>query len=617
MVILVMFLFVLPFVSAIFISTTKGFLRDFAIYKTTFLLSILSAIFYITFDEQSISISFGHAFSNVILVLDFLLLGFFYYQATKNNSLITKILTLSQLALLVLFVVFGHTSNSAEIVVDKLSSLMFLLINIAGGLIAVYGVGYMRDEECSEQRKSYFLALLVAFLGVMNLVVSCDNLEWFFFFFEMTTLFSFLLIGFRSDSLSKQNAFNALRLNLYGGLALALMLVVASVFLNTISLSDIITFEHSALVMLSFGLFCFAAIVKGAQPPFSNWLLGAMVAPTPVSAILHSSTMVKVAPFMMLKVSSALNGTFLAIALSLVLLFSFLVSAIMALKEDNFKKILAYSTISLLGLMMALALYGSTLAIIASLLLVVFHGVSKALLFLQAGILEKRFHIKSVEDFGGLFYKSKATAFLILFGFLSIVIPPFGAFLAKWLSLEAFSLASGLYLVLSVAITAVGGVVLTLLYFKVSHNMSIMTNQQDSQIKLAFLYSFPSWFMALILFVVGILNAPIVADFFAPIAIQVTGHTVLVFANGLDLIVQNGAFYFWQTLLCSAMLLVFSFLGFFSPKSSSDTVSAYYCAEKKDIKLSAFYFHIEFLESNSSKFFALALSISFLYGVFI
>ena len=477
--VLAVIFFVLPFIGAFFVMGFRGALRTITTVKMALLPALCSILFYCIMDVPVVVLDAGEFLSHTILAADFLLLGFFLYQGVKKSNKTILILSSIQLVLLMTFTMLGLHENTPALRIDHLSAMMFLLVNIVGGIIVLYAIGYMKDEDTSEWRKSYFLALLVAFLGVMNLAVSSDNLEWFFFFFELTTLFSYLLIGFRDDEISKQNALNALKLNLYAGVALACMIVVATYALGTVSINTLLSSSHSPAVMLLIILFCFAGFVKGAQPPFSSWLLGAMVAPTPVSAILHSATMVKIAPFMLLKASPFLHETFFAKSMSLLLFGSFLISGYLALKEDNFKKVLAYSTISLLGLMMGLALFGSPLAVTAAMVLMIFHGISKALLFLQAGILEKAFHIKSVEDFGGLWNKSRSTVFLILFGFLSIIVPPFGAFLAKWLAIESLASSSGAYLALSSVAVALGGIVLTILYIKVSFKLSIQTGSPE------------------------------------------------------------------------------------------------------------------------------------------
>jgi len=222
-------------------------------------------------------------------------------------------------------------------------------------------------------------------------------------------------------------------------------------------------------ILLPLALLCVAALIKGAQLPFSKWLLGAMVAPTPVSALLHSSTMVKIAPFIILRLSPALKDTPVASAVIALTGFVFVAAAIGALSQDNFKKILAHSTIALLALMMMMAAVGTSVTLVAALTLIFFHGISKCMLFLNAGVLEKVFHLKETTGMDKLGETGPFTSFVITIGFMSLLLPPFGAFIGKWFSIETMgTLAVHQKLLGELVITAIAGgaAVLSLLYFK-------------------------------------------------------------------------------------------------------------------------------------------------------
>lgn len=223
----------------------------------------------------------------------------------------------------------------------------------------------------------------------MNFLVSTDNIEIFFLLFELTTLCSYILIGYRKDAVATQNALRALWMNQIGGVAILSALLLALVSYKTFSFELLIA-NIDATYLFPIVFLLIAAFVKGAAIPFEKWLLGAMVAPTPVSAILHSATMVKIAPFMVLKLSPAMS-VFLSEAVMLFGTFVFFAASLLALSKNYFKEILGLSTIALLSFMMALAALGTQEAILAASILMVFHALSKALLFLQLGILEKSF----------------------------------------------------------------------------------------------------------------------------------------------------------------------------------------------------------------------------------
>ncbi|WP_373015752.1 proton-conducting transporter membrane subunit, partial [Sulfuricurvum sp.] len=220
----------------------------------------------------------------------------------------------------------------------------------------------------------------------------------------MTTLASYLLIAFRDDEISRTNALRALWMNQIGGVVILLGTLVAIYGFDTVML-DALVQNSGGMLLLSVALLSMAALVKGASIPFDGWLLGAMVAPTPVSAMLHSATMVKIAPYLILKLAPAWAETTLGDTFSAIGALVFVAASYLALSRSVFKEILGYSTVALLGLMMALAAIGTTESMALATVLMVFHALSKALLFLAAGVLEKRYHLKNVEDMAGIAHR--------------------------------------------------------------------------------------------------------------------------------------------------------------------------------------------------------------------
>jgi ech hydrogenase subunit A len=311
-------------------------------------------------------------------------------------------------------------------------------------------------------------------------------------------------------------------------------------------------------------LLVIAAFVKGASIPFDKWLLGAMVAPTPVSAILHSATMVKIAPYLMLKLAPAMSG-FVSVTIALIGTFVFFAASLLALSKDYFKEILGLSTIALLALMMALAAVGSEDAMNAALILIMFHAISKALLFLQAGILEKNFHLKYVNDIDGLINRSPLVVFFIIIGFASLTLPPFGAFIAKFMAIESISneiIKNPLYAFVLVFI-ALGSVFLTLLYFKVV--TKLFAKEVDSKkehVQISKYYTIPS-FMLLALLIIGI---------------YITFEMKLL--SGVEIIAPM--------ILIAVIPLLFATLLF----KNAHRVKEYNCGEKEEIQLNMYYFHM-------------------------
>ncbi len=577
-------LFLLPFVLSTAMLVFKRQAGVIAIVASTFLVSasILSYIYY----EAAFSIGASYL-SLPFLVFDTILLGYFAYIGFKTEN--KKILFLSLIQIAILFALESFEAKSGyDIVVDKLSVFMFLLINIVGSLILIYATRYIKDETADTSKQALFLAILTAFLGVMNVLVSADNIKWLFLFFELTTLASFWLIGFRDNEESKENARTALWMNQIGGVALLIAALVAKSQFHTVYISEILAHggEH---LMFFCALVSIAALIKGAQIPFSTWLLGAMVAPTPVSAILHSSTMVKIAPYLILKISPAIAGSAIGAGVAAVGAVSFLVSAALALREDSFKKILAYSTISLLGLMVLTAALGTPLTILACMLLIIFHGVSKAMLFMCAGILEKKYHIKSIEAVEGLIGKAPILTSLIVLGFLSIALPPFGVFFAKWLAYEGVVGFGGLLIAFLLFFIAVGSVALTLLYFKTVGRFVANDGQKSEKEDGSYLIAPFVLGVSLLLFAVFV--SPAISSFFKENAEFVAKAIVPIASNFWDIELPFGTLKFWHILAAFLLLGIAPILAAKIKLKGVDKATPYTCGERIEAHAYSFYFN--------------------------
>lgn len=576
-------LFLLPFLAALGALGVKRYAGIITLFTAACLMAA-SVLAYLSF-ESSFTLSLSYL-SIPFLVTDIVLLGYFATigYASRNRKIL--FLSIAQAAFLFLLESFS-SREGYDIVVDKLSLFMFLLVNIVGSLILIYAVRYIKDETSDISKQAVFLAILTAFLGVMNLLVSVDNIEWLFLFFEMTTLASFWLIGFRDDAESQENARVALWMNQIGGVALLAAALIAKAELHTVYISEILTHGGETLMLFT-AFFAVAALIKGAQMPFSPWLLGAMAAPTPVSAILHSSTMVKIAPYLILKISPVIAGTAIGGVIALIGAISFLVSAALALREENFKKILAYSTISLLGLMILTASLGTPLSVLACMLLILFHGVSKAMLFMCAGILEKKYHIKSIESVEGLINKAPILTSLIILGFLSISLPPFGVFFAKWIVYEGGTGFSGLLITLLLFFIAVGSVALTLLYFKTVGRFVANDDTKKGQEE----YSYLASPLLLGMFILGFsfFISPAIGGFFKENASFVISSAVPISGDFWGITLPFGRLEFWHIVAAFLLLGVAPLLAAKIRLKGVDKVKPYSCGERIETNAYSFYF---------------------------
>ncbi len=552
--------------------------------KVTFLLTclmlpVLSVIGYVIYNaDLPIYVNTPHIVHWLMTLFDFGLLAYFLWLGYRRKSMLVIILAIIQFVLLFTVISVAPESQTANIYVDKLTAMMFLLVGIVGVPIAIFSTKYM---DFDEKDKHIFVGLVVAFLGVMNFAVSANNIEWFFAIFETTTLFSVIFIGFRGDKEAIDNSTLALWMNQIGGVAILIALLVMVKDYGAYHFTDLLAMDRETMSMAAFGFLSLAALVKGAQLPFHKWLLGAMVAPTPVSAILHSATMVKIAPYLILRISPIIEGTLLSKMLILTTGFVFVVAAVFALTQTNFKRILAYSTISLLGLMMLAAAVATPTAVAVSIMLIIFHGFAKGFLFVEAGVLEKVFKIKYLTDMNMLLEKAPLTLLFIFFAFLNMTFIPFGSFIGKWLMIEEASgfLSQGSS-VLLIALVAVGGVFLSVLYMKVlgvtikHHRFTDIKVQPQPKTFLFVAIWYYIWLFALTIFI-----APFSGDFIVAIANDLTGGTAPIHADGLSLVFGESTLYFWQIMGALILLIAIHLAPMKMKFKNVDVMHPYNCGE--------------------------------------
>ncbi len=323
--------------------------------------------------------------------------------------------------------------------VDALGWLFAALILGIGLLIVTYTRFYLGEKEDFAR----FLALLLLFQGAMLGIALSGNVLLLLIFWELTSLSSFLLIGFKSDKAEgRQGARMALAVTGGGGLALIGGLVLLGQIAGSYELAEILTrgdairashLYPAALVLILLGCF-----TKSAQFPFHFWLPHAMAAPTPVSAYLHSATMVKAGVFLLARLWPALAGTDLWFALVATTgLITMVGAAAIALHRHDLKAILAYSTVSHLGLLTMLLGFGTPAAAQVAIFHLINHALFKAALFMNAGIVDHETGTRDIRVLGGLAGLMPITATLGTIAAASMAgLPPFGGFLSKELMLE-------------------------------------------------------------------------------------------------------------------------------------------------------------------------------------
>ncbi|HII91748.1 MAG TPA: ech hydrogenase subunit [Methanosarcina sp.] len=385
-------------------------------------------------------------FENIVLVLEVLVILFILAVSAKYKNWPTLGLGIISAALFAYTFTNVPGAEGASFNIDQFSQIMILIVNIVGTAIILFATGYMDEYEEHRHlhRQKTFYFTMSFFLAAMNGLVMADTLGWLFLFWELTTLCSFVLISYNMDEEGINNGFRALALNLVGGIALSIGIILLATKYEISTLSGIGTYAGTdaaamAAVALPVALLCIGGFAKSAQMPFQSWLLGAMVAPTPVSALLHSSTMVNAGVFLVVKLVPAFAGSSLGTAIAVYGSFTFVMCSALALSQRNAKRVLAYSTIANLGLIIASAGIGTPLAVAAAIMLILFHAISKALLFLCTGEIEHTIGSRDIEDMSGLINKAPLLTTLAALGMVSMLLPPFGVLLTKWVSMEAAS----------------------------------------------------------------------------------------------------------------------------------------------------------------------------------
>lgn len=365
----------------------------------------------------------------------------------KYKNVLACILALVQVAASLVFEFgFAHDLHVEKgLYIDPLSVLMALIIGVIGSGICFYALGYMEDHQAhhkeEKDRRPVFFALMFLFLSAMFGVVFSNNLIWLFTAWEVTTVCSFLLIGYTKTGEAIKNAFRQIIMNLLGGIAFVAALFFLAINFHVVSFVDFIQIgiTHPELVVFPVTCLAFAGITKAAQMPFHSWLLGAMVAPTPTSALLHSSTMVKAGVFLLIKLAPILA---VSVAPSVMVILvggiTFTLCSFMAISQSNAKRLLAYSTIANLGLIVACAGVGTPEAIWAATFLVLFHAVAKSLLFLCVGTAEHNIGSRDIEDMDLLFERMPQLTRFMMLGIMGMFIAPFGMLIAKWATLISF-----------------------------------------------------------------------------------------------------------------------------------------------------------------------------------
>ncbi len=504
--------------------------------------------------------------------------------AVRHANALAGVLALVQIVV-VLYVEFAFAHDmevSHGLYVDSLTIMMVLIIGIIGSGICVYALGYMKDFQAHEpegakDRRPLFFALMFIFLSAMYVIVFSNNMAWMFTGWEVTTLCSFLLIGYTRTEEAIRNAFRQIVMNLAGGIGFILALLVCATQVGTFSLHEFIEIgiANPALVLLAVVCLAFAGITKAAQMPFQTWLLGAMVAPTPTSALLHSSTMVKAGVFLLVKLAPCfLVSPVPSVMVMLVGSITFLLCSFMAISQTNAKRVLAYSTIANLGLITACAGVGTPEAVWAALFLILFHAIAKSLLFLCVGMAEHHIGSRDIEDMDLLFERMPRLARFMMLGIMGMFIAPFGMLVAKWATLVSFVQMDQVALII---ILAFGSAATFMFWAKWMGKLAGIAGDPENVERDVTTSEWASILLMAILLVAACVLLPVIS------ATMVEPYVISVFGMaGQDIATDN----LWIGSVCVCVVVIALFCGL--GRSKKRTVGVYLSGVSRDDATRAF-----------------------------
>jgi len=339
---------------------------------------------------------------------------------------------------------------------DALAVFMAMTASLVACVIIMYSYGYIKEYE--NQNEYYMMVCL--FIGAMMGLVFSTNLIFIYMFWEISAICCWRLIGFYREEVTVRYANKAFIMTVGG--ALIMLIGFVGIYGET-GTFDLVGMRGTHIPAWAVILILFGILSKSATFPLHGWLPDAGVAPSPVTSLLHAAVLVKIGVYAYVRlfvVTLKIDEVFTT-AVPIIAAVSALISAGVAMRENNIKRVIAYSTISQLAFILVGLSCGNETGVVGGMLYILMHSAAKGGLFLCAGIVEHNLHTKDMNKMGGLFKNMPmtATAFIIC-AFSIMGIPPFGGFFAKYLVIDGIISAGNIAL----GIVFILGAVMTVLY---------------------------------------------------------------------------------------------------------------------------------------------------------
>ncbi len=368
-------------------------------------------------------------------------------------------------------------SLNFTLVADSLAVFMACVSSLISAIIVLYSFGYISHYE----NQNEYYCMVTLFLGSMMGLIFSANLILLYVFWEITAVTSWRLIGFFREKTHVLKADKAFLITVFG--ALMMLLGFINIYQQTGSFDLLVIKEvlnGSPIIDLSVILILVGILSKSATLPFHTWLPDAGIAPSPVTALLHAAILVKIGVYVFARlfIATAPIAQFWHTVVPAIAAISAIVCAGAAFIEKDIKRIIAYSTISQIGFIFFGLAVNNEIAIAGALLYILMHGISKAGLFLCAGIVEQNTKIKDITRLGGLIKTMPITAVSFLFCAFSVMgIPPFGGFFSKYMVFAGAAEGNQLWLGLVFML----GAFMTIIYLFRVFNLVFLGEIQSSQ----------------------------------------------------------------------------------------------------------------------------------------
>lgn len=345
---------------------------------------------------------------------------------------------------------------SFGLMADGLAVFMAISASLIGLIIVGYSFGYM--SHSGNQSEYYFFVVL--FIGAMMGIVYSTDLIFLYLFWEISALCCWRLIGFFREKEFVRRANKAFLITVFGALLMLAGFIMIYVQNGT---TDLLALRGQPIATAAVVLILFGVLSKSATLPLHSWIADAGVAPSPVTALLHAAVLVKIGVYVFARlflVNFKLDDVWHTVV-PVIAAVSSLACAGAAIAENDIKRIIAYSTVSQIGYIFLGISVGGELAAAGGILYILMHGISKAGLFLCAGIVEHTYHTKDIRELGGLIKTMPVTAVSFLLCAFSVMgIPPFGGFFSKYMVVNGAAAAGHPW----IALTFLLGAVFTIVY---------------------------------------------------------------------------------------------------------------------------------------------------------